>query len=102
MTSVEFITANQNGLIMYQGPDKTLADEDPVDFLALQLRNGYPELKINLGTGVLTLTIDGKDSSGTVKLAQLGDNKWHHIDIMKKGKVIDFFMLINVNKVIFL
>ncbi|XP_060076019.1 putative neural-cadherin 2 [Ylistrum balloti] len=81
-TSIEFITQNANGLILYNGPLTALSYTDPTDYIVLQLRNGYPELTVDLGTGALTLYLDGTGAS------TLSDGKWHHINIIKDGKMI--------------
>ncbi|OWF44296.1 Neural-cadherin [Mizuhopecten yessoensis] len=80
-TSIEFITENANGIIFYNGPLTDLSYTDPTDYLVLQLRNGYPELKVDLGTGALTLYLSGTGAS------TLNDGKWHRIDIIKDGKM---------------
>ncbi|XP_033747330.1 neural-cadherin-like [Pecten maximus] len=81
-TSIEFITVSENGLIFYNGPlnfTNPSTYTDPTDYLVLQLRNGYPELSVDLGTGALTLYLTTN---------KLSDGKWHHINIIKNGKMI--------------
>lgn len=81
-TNIEFITARENGLIFYNGPlnlTNPATYTDPTDYVVLQLRGGYPELTVDLGTGALTLSL---------KAIKLSDGKWHHINIRKDGKMI--------------
>lgn len=42
---------------------------------------------INHGTGNLTITLDGRDSSGAVIMRPLADGEWHRIDLIRSGKV---------------
>jgi hypothetical protein len=59
----------------------------PEDFMSLELLNGYPRLMINHGTGTETLSLDGRDKTGAVIMRKLSDGVWHHIDIIRQGKV---------------
>lgn len=77
-TSIEILTLQPNGLILYNGPINELEPTDPQDFISLELVDGYPRLKIDHGTGPLTLQVSGN---------QLNDNNWHTIDIYRKEKV---------------
>ncbi|KAK0049023.1 neural-cadherin [Biomphalaria pfeifferi] len=79
-TSIDFITTQENGVIMYSGPLSTTS-QGPSDFLSLTLSGGLPVLKINLGTKELSLTLP----SGTAKL---NDGKWHHIDIDRDNQIV--------------
>ena len=60
---------------------------EATDFLILEMRGGYPELRINHGSGEAKLTINGKDGRGDRSLMKLNDGRWHRIDIFRDGKV---------------
>ena len=63
-----------------------MADEVE-DFVILELRKGYPLLRINHGTGEAKLQIDGRDRAGNRRMRGLNDGKWHKIDIFRNGVV---------------
>jgi len=86
-TSIEFVAKNPNGLIFYNGPVEDLTIDSPTDYIALSLVNGYPELQIDHGSGVMTLTLDGRDQNGQRFLQKLDDGRWHHVDITRRGRV---------------
>ncbi|XP_041375475.1 neural-cadherin-like [Gigantopelta aegis] len=87
-TSISIITTKENGLILYNGPEGVLAKDQPRDFISLELLNGYPKLRIDLGTGELELYVNGRDSHGTVIMQKLSDGKWHHIEVIRKGREV--------------
>ena len=86
-TSIEFVTEFENGLLFYNGPVTELGRDDPTDYIALSLVDGYPLLQLDHGSGQVTLTLDGRDRTGQRYLQKLNDGRWHHIDIIRKGKV---------------
>lgn len=86
-TSLEFITTKDSGLILYNGPVTDLGEGEPEDFIILELKNGYPFLRINHGSGETKLTIDGRDKQGQLRLSRLNDGHWHRVDIIRNGKV---------------
>lgn len=86
-TSIEFLSKHPDGLIFYNGPVDELGRDDPTDFIALSLRDGYPVLQLDHGSGTVTLTLDGRDLNGDRHLQKLDDGRWHHVDIIRKGKV---------------
>jgi len=57
------------------------------DFLLLELRGGYPELRVNQGSGEARLSVDGRDRRGRLRLGKLSDGQWHRVDIFINGKV---------------
>ena len=63
-----------------------MADEVE-DFVILELRKGYPLLRVNHGTGEAKLQIDGRDRAGNLRMRGLNDGKWHKIDIFRNGAV---------------
>jgi dynein heavy chain 2 len=87
LTSIEFLSKEPDGLIFYNGPVEELSRDDNQDFIALSLIDGYPELQIDHGSGSVTLTLDGRDLNGDRHLQKLNDGRWHHVDIVRKGKV---------------
>ena len=89
-TSLEFITTRDNGLILYHGPvgDAAVGGTESQDFLLLELRNGYPFLRMNFGAGETKLTVDGRDKFGHVRLPRLNDGHWHRVDMIRSGKVV--------------
>ena len=88
-TSIEFITTRENGLILYNGPMRSLEPGEQSDFILLELKQGYPQLRINHGSGEAKLSINGKDGRGDRSLTKLNDGRWHRVDIYRKGRVSD-------------
>ncbi len=62
-------------------------EDEQDDFMVLQLKSGFPTLRINHGSGETKLTIDGRDRAGNVRMQRLNDGFWHKIDIFREGKV---------------
>ena len=82
--SLEFITTSADGTLIYNGPiTSPVSEDDPLDFILLELISGRPELTINLGSGSVKLEIS--------KATPLNDGKWHKLDIFRTGQVIDIF-----------
>ena len=96
-TSLEFLTSHSNGLVLYNGPLHPPKAGDEKDFILLELRNGYPYLRINHGSGETQLAIDGRDRQGKVQLERLNDGKWHRVDIFRKGNVSDLDIDLDVD-----
>ncbi|XP_066968170.1 neural-cadherin-like [Macrobrachium rosenbergii] len=73
--SVEFLTAESQGLIFYNGPlfSNNLSQQFVTDFIALEITEGKMRFFINFGSGTLQLNLN---TSGT-----LNDGKWHKADI---------------------
>ena len=86
-TSIEFVTQQDNGLIFYNGPTHELASGEDTDFILLELRSGYPVLRLNHGSGEVKLEIDRHDKRGIRQLQKLNDGVWHRVDIFRRGKV---------------
>ncbi|KAL3856809.1 hypothetical protein ACJMK2_011526 [Sinanodonta woodiana] len=99
-TSIEILTQQSNSLIFYNGPFGIIGDTDPVDYISLQLKNGYPYLEINQGTGTLPLVLNGLDSQKKLQMSPFDDGKWHRIDIIRDKKfvrlVADYCLSANV------
>ena len=63
-------------------------EQKRTNFISLELVDGYPQLRMNLGDGEMqAVTITGKNSAGDTRVRKLNDGKWHTIDIMKNRKV---------------
>lgn len=73
--------------MLYHGPMRELNESEDPDFMLLEMRLGYPVLRINHGSGEAKLTINGKDHRNRMVLEKLNDGKWHRIDIFRDGKV---------------
>jgi hypothetical protein len=95
-TSLELLTveANGHGLLLYSGPVRELDESDPTDYMVLTLVGGYPQLRINHGSGELLLELNGRNSQDSLKMAQLNDGAWHRVDVIRKGKVSNCCLLI--------
>ncbi|XP_025116175.1 neural-cadherin-like [Pomacea canaliculata] len=91
-TSIEFITTQSDGLLLYNGPKVTPPADQPPDFISLELRGGFPVLMIDHGSGSTTLTVDGKNANGNVIISTLADGKWHRIDIIRTGKHVEMIV----------
>ncbi|TDG42601.1 hypothetical protein AWZ03_010975 [Drosophila navojoa] len=86
--SLEFITREPNGLILYNGPIVPPKQGESVisDFIAIELEQGYPRLLIDFGSGTLELRVKSKKT--------LDDGIWHRLDIFWDAEnvrmVVDF------------
>jgi len=92
-TSLELMTTEDDGLVLYQGPITELSEGDAEDFVILEMKRGYPLLRVNLGSGETKLTIDGRDRHGVVRQRKLSDGHWHRVDIFTAGKVLTAHVL---------
>lgn len=86
-TSLEVITSRDSGLILYFGPLADSSDNIREDFLLLELRGGYPVLRVNQGSGEARLAVDGRDRQGRLRIGKLSDGQWHRLDIFLNGQV---------------
>jgi len=78
--SFEFMTTQATGsqLLMYAG---SLSSGLSMDFISVELVNGFPKLRINLGDGELTLpTVVGS-------LPSLADGNWHSVEVFRTMSV---------------
>ncbi|XP_043069622.1 putative neural-cadherin 2 isoform X1 [Drosophila bipectinata] len=86
--SLEFITREADGLILYNGPIVPPKPGETVisDFIALEMEQGYPRLLIDFGSGTLELRVKTKKT--------LDDGVWHRLDIFWDSEnvrmVVDF------------
>uniref|UniRef100_A0A8C2GD54 Si:ch211-186j3.6 n=1 Tax=Cyprinus carpio TaxID=7962 RepID=A0A8C2GD54_CYPCA len=77
--SLEFITEVADGLLLYSGPLSQLQPWEPEDFMAIELIDGTPTLKINHGSGTLVLQLPGN--------VNVADRRWHRLDVRSNSKV---------------
>ncbi|KAK3527997.1 hypothetical protein QTP86_013108 [Hemibagrus guttatus] len=80
--SLEFITEVADGLLLYSGPLAPLQPWEPEDFMAIELIDGTPTLKINHGSGTLVLQLPGN--------VNVADRRWHRLDVRSNSKDMRF------------
>ncbi|XP_058502129.1 neural-cadherin-like [Solea solea] len=80
--SLEFMTEEDDGLLLYAGPVATLMPGDAEDYMALELIGGTPSLKINHGSGTLVLQLTNN--------AGVSDRRWHRLDVRSNSKEVRF------------
>uniref|UniRef100_A0A3B3CPW6 Si:ch211-186j3.6 n=1 Tax=Oryzias melastigma TaxID=30732 RepID=A0A3B3CPW6_ORYME len=78
--SLEFITDVAEGLLLYSGPLAQLQAWDHEDFMALELIDGTPTLKINHGSGTVVLQLPGN--------VNVADRRWHRLDVRSNSKEV--------------
>lgn len=68
--SFKFITTSPDGLLLYNGP--TQSNSEPNDYVIIELVDGYPKVRVNLGQGEAKIHFtNGKT---------LNDGNWHRLD----------------------
>ncbi|XP_064640913.1 neural-cadherin-like isoform X2 [Lineus longissimus] len=87
-TSLSFVTSQDVGLILYDGPVRDPAGSIPPDFIAIELIGGYPKVTINHGSGSGSVLFDGKLQNGTQQIPKQSDGKWHRLDVFRQGKLV--------------
>ena len=87
MLSLQFATKQQTGLILYNGPWTNTVEGDERDYISIEMVSGYPKVRIDLGSGEVALSIDGRNSQGVRTLNALNDGEWHTLHIFKEGLV---------------
>ncbi|XP_016887842.1 neural-cadherin [Cynoglossus semilaevis] len=80
--SLEFITDVPDGLLLYSGPLAQLQTWDHEDFMAIELIDGTPTLKINHGSGTVVLQLPSN--------VNVADRRWHRLDIRSNSKEVRF------------
>nr|XP_043886785.1 putative neural-cadherin 2 [Solea senegalensis] len=80
--SLEFITDVADGLLLYSGPLAQLQAWDHEDFMALELVDGTPTLKINHGSGTVVLQLPSN--------VNVADRRWHRLDVRSNSKEVRF------------
>nr|UTK45865.1 neural-cadherin [Crepidula fornicata] len=91
-TSIEFITQQSDGILLYNGPMTAPAGDQPHDFLALELSGGMPVLHLDHGSGSTSLALTGRDNNSNSVISSLADGKWHKIDIVRKGRSVEMIV----------
>uniref|UniRef100_A0A671TFB6 Neural-cadherin-like n=1 Tax=Sparus aurata TaxID=8175 RepID=A0A671TFB6_SPAAU len=79
--SLEFMTDEDDGLLLYAGPLATLQSGEAEDYMAIELIAGTPSLKINHGSGTLVLQLTNNIG--------VADRRWHRLDVRSNNKVSD-------------
>ena len=75
-TSFEFLTSEENGLLLYNGP---MSDDDVTrDYVAMELSAGLVRARVDLGGGEVILQVEGQ---------KLNDAKWHTVELYKTVEV---------------
>nr|XP_057943554.1 neural-cadherin-like isoform X2 [Doryrhamphus excisus] len=80
--SLEFMTEEDDGLLLYAGPLTAQLPGDVEDFMAIELIGGTPSLKINHGSGTLVLHL--------INSIGLADRRWHRLDVRSNSKEVRF------------
>uniref|UniRef100_A0A3B4VCM1 Neural-cadherin-like n=1 Tax=Seriola dumerili TaxID=41447 RepID=A0A3B4VCM1_SERDU len=80
--SLEFMTEEDDGLLLYAGPLATLLPGDAEDYMAIELIGGTPSLKINHGSGTLVLQLTNN--------VGVADRRWHRLDVRSNSKEVRF------------
>jgi len=78
--SFEFMTTTSTGsqLLFYTGP---ISDPSTLrDFMAVELINGFPQLRLSLGDGEVVLPSSRPSVS-------LSDGNWHSVEVFRVGRV---------------
>jgi len=78
--SFEFMTttSTDSQMMFYTGP---ISDPSSLkDFMSVELMNGYPLLRVDLGDGAVT--IPNKPTG-----LSLSDGNWHSVEVFRNGKV---------------
>ena len=87
--SLEIATTVTDALVLYQGPMSEVGSNEMPEFFSIELRDGYPNVRMNLGGGEPAggLLVGGANKDGLTKLNQINDGKWHLIEVIKSGMV---------------
>ncbi|XP_068169742.1 neural-cadherin-like [Antennarius striatus] len=80
--SLEFMTEEEDVLLLYAGPLATLLPGDAEDYMAIELISGTPSLKINHGSGTLVLQLTNNIG--------VADRRWHRLDVKSNSKEVRF------------
>ncbi|XP_053709849.1 neural-cadherin [Synchiropus splendidus] len=80
--SLEFITDVPDGVLLYSGPLAQLQAWDQEDFMAIELIDGTPTLKVNHGSGTVVLQLPSN--------VNVADRRWHRLDVRSNSKEVRF------------
>ncbi|XP_072007544.1 neural-cadherin-like isoform X2 [Engystomops pustulosus] len=81
--SLDFITEEDDGLLLYNGPMASKNHGESEDFIAVELQNGSLSLAINHGSGPLLLLL---------KKRNVSDRQWHNLKIVSNGKKVKMIL----------
>ncbi|KAM9308429.1 neural-cadherin-like [Gastrophryne carolinensis] len=76
--SLDFLTGEADGLLLYNGPMSASDHREEDEFIALELHNGSLFMAINHGSGSIALRFTEKQN--------VSDQHWHHVKIISDGK----------------
>ncbi|KAM3928305.1 neural-cadherin-like isoform 2-T2 [Leptodactylus fuscus] len=82
--SLDFITEEADGLLLYNGPMASKNHGESEDFIAVELQNGSPSLAVNHGSGSLLLKF--------TKKRHVSDRQWHNLKILSNGKKVKMIL----------
>ncbi|XP_044151298.1 neural-cadherin-like [Bufo gargarizans] len=82
--SLDFITEETDGLLLYNGPMASKNHGESEDFIAVELQNGSPCLAVNHGSGSLLLKFN--------KRPDVSDRQWHNLKILSNGKKVKMIL----------
>ncbi|XP_056378995.1 neural-cadherin-like [Hyla sarda] len=82
--SLDFITEEADGLLLYNGPMASQNHGESEDFIAVELQNGSPSLAINHGSGSLFLKFNKK--------LDVSNRLWHNLKIVSNGKKVKMIL----------
>ncbi|XP_077127838.1 neural-cadherin-like [Ranitomeya variabilis] len=82
--SLDFISEEADGLLLYNGPMASKNHGESEDFIAVELQHGSPFLAINHGSGSLLLKFNKKWN--------VSDRQWHNIKIQSNGKKVKMIL----------
>ncbi|XP_061877314.1 neural-cadherin isoform X1 [Entelurus aequoreus] len=76
--SLEFITQEPDGLLFYSGPLAQAWDHQ--DFMALEIMEGTPTLKVKRGSGTVVLQLPSN--------VNVADGRWHRLDVRSSSQEV--------------
>ncbi|XP_063190601.1 neural-cadherin-like isoform X3 [Chroicocephalus ridibundus] len=80
--SLEFITVVPDGLLLYSGPLSNPEPGSTENFIAIELSDGVPVLKMSHGSGFVMLQFPSH--------LNVADKKWHRLEIRTNGQDVRF------------
>ncbi|XP_062997498.1 neural-cadherin-like [Elgaria multicarinata webbii] len=80
--SLEFITDVPDGLLLYNGPLSDSGPGNPENFIAIELSDSIPVLKINHGLGAVELRLSS--------YVNVTDRRWHRLEIRSSRQDVRF------------
>ncbi|XP_014797646.1 PREDICTED: neural-cadherin-like [Calidris pugnax] len=80
--SLEFITVVPDGLLLYSGPLSNPEAGSTENFIAIELSDGVPVLKMSHGSGFVMLQFPSH--------LNVADKKWHRLEVRTNGQDVRF------------